>query len=251
MNRDGRDDEDHSPPRWAVPPARDSVTRVGIGPEHRGARNGDTPPSPQSYDVHGDLSRDNGDGPPTPRDPVTEHLAHGDVSLILSQINAQGGKVDACISDVREIKKDFRTFVEAQKGRDEALFALLPIPARTAALEGLVGMPSREEPTAKGFKIIPATGLLADIESLRAKQAGRDSNAVIVERLADTAVDGQRADIERKRVVTAWVRQAGTWVTVAGGGAGAVTFKAQPYVAVVVALVAVLLAILISGARKK
>jgi hypothetical protein len=260
MNRDGHDDEDTGS-HWRSPRPSEP-TRIGLGViEGQRARNGD------AIDT---TDRDVGNGPPTPRTPVDPRvLAGADTSVVLEHMNRAADqnkrehgdlyqvidqladKVDTCIVDIRELRDANRAVVAGLKVRDEALFALLPLPERTATLEGRVGEPSREERTPGGFKVIPATGLHAAVERLRAKQAGRDSNAVIVERLADTAVDGQRAEIERKRVVTAWVRQVGTWASVAGGGAGAVTFKAQPYVAIAISLVAVLLALLIAGAKKK
>lgn len=149
MNRDGRDDEDMVP-QWSRVPRPSEPTRVGLGVvEGSRARNGDTPPS--GVDL-GDLTRGNGNGPPTPRNPLSETLAKGDVSVILEQINRAvdarkeetaalridlNGKVDACIDEVRAVAKTMHDFVTSQAKRDEAIFALLPIPARVDAVETL------------------------------------------------------------------------------------------------------------------
>lgn len=141
----------------AAPRPRESGrTITGLGVDEirhrdRGARNGDTPPSPISLD---DYTRDVGDGPPTPRDDVTATLARADVDLILEEIHRAvdarkeetaalridlTSKVDACIDEVRAVSKAQQEQASSQAKRDEALFALLPIPARVEAIETTLG----------------------------------------------------------------------------------------------------------------
>lgn len=102
--------EDDEPHPWAGPHRPQEHTSVGLGVVEgsrvrAGARNGDTPPS-------GTYVGENGNGPKTPRDPVTAQLAQGDASLILSQINRSvakhehdneiiAGQIDALIIDSR------------------------------------------------------------------------------------------------------------------------------------------------------
>lgn len=61
-------------------------------------------------------------------------LREADVSLLLERIRATEEKQDATITDLRGLAADVRALLGSMRTRDEALFALLPLPEQTAAL---------------------------------------------------------------------------------------------------------------------
>lgn len=171
----------------AAPRPRESGrTIAGLGVDEirhrdRGARNGDTPQSPISLD---DYTRDVGEGPPTPRDDTSKMFAAADAAAIMSQLSGAiedrrredariaselgsqlGAKIDTCIDDVRALAKTVQEHVASQAKRDEALFALLPIPARVDAIEKTLGRaPGKLEERASQIGEKTAAEL-ADLES--------------------------------------------------------------------------------------
>lgn len=160
--------EDDEPHEWHPHGRPSEPTQVGLGVVEgsrmrAGARNGDTPQSPQSYDLGGNGNGDNGDGPKTGRPGATELRRMTDDErwiYIAEQLRetreymqttareAARASVDAthaaeradtCIEDVRGLAKFVRERDAAQDKRDEQLFALLPIPREVDKLTARVG----------------------------------------------------------------------------------------------------------------